>query len=103
MAMASPRSEAYSIYEPKASTAESQVTQPTESIIMKASKTSSMASMASMASVDPICGMAVDAATAIHAERAGKTFYFCGETCRKKFMLLAPGKLPESKPTGCCG
>jgi len=47
--------------------------------------------------------MAVDAATAIHAERAGKTFYFCGETCRKKFMLLAPGKLPESKPTGCCG
>jgi len=97
MAMASPRSEAYSIYEPKASTAESQVTQPTESIIMKASKTSSMAS------VDPICGMAVDAATAIHAERAGKTFYFCGETCRKKFMLLAPGKLPESKPTGCCG
>lgn len=100
MAMASPRSEAYSIYEPKASTAESQVTQPTESIIMKASTTSSMASMAS---VDPICGMAVDAATAIHAERAGKTFYFCGETCRKKFMLLPPGKLPESKPTGCCG
>lgn len=35
---------------------------------------------------DPICGMAVDAATAIHAEREGKTYYFCGETCRKKFL-----------------
>jgi Cu+-exporting ATPase len=35
---------------------------------------------------DPICGMTVDEATAIHAERDGETFYFCGEHCRKKFL-----------------
>ncbi|MDZ4816568.1 MAG: YHS domain-containing protein, partial [Verrucomicrobiota bacterium] len=27
--------------------------------------------------IDPICGMTVDEATALHAERDGKTFYFC--------------------------
>jgi len=27
---------------------------------------------------DPICEMDVDEATALHAERDGKTFYFCG-------------------------
>jgi Cu+-exporting ATPase len=26
---------------------------------------------------DPICGMTVDEATALRAERNGKTFYFC--------------------------
>jgi hypothetical protein len=31
---------------------------------------------------DPICGMTVDEATAIHAERDSKTFYFCGDHCR---------------------
>ncbi|HEX5400271.1 MAG TPA: heavy metal translocating P-type ATPase [Verrucomicrobiae bacterium] len=35
---------------------------------------------------DPICGMTVDEATALHAEREGKTFYFCSEHCRKKFL-----------------
>ena len=35
---------------------------------------------------DPICGMTVDEATAFRAERDGKTFYFCSEHCRKKFL-----------------
>ena len=34
---------------------------------------------------DPICGMTVDEATALHAERGGERFYFCSEHCRKKF------------------
>jgi len=36
---------------------------------------------------DPICGMTVDEATALHAERDGETFYFCSEHCRKKFLV----------------
>ena len=35
---------------------------------------------------DPICGMTVDTATAILAERDGETFYFCSEHCRQKFL-----------------
>jgi Cu+-exporting ATPase len=38
---------------------------------------------------DPICGMTVDEATAMKAERDGKTFYFCSEHCRKKFLAGA--------------
>ena len=35
---------------------------------------------------DPICGMTVDQATALRAERDGETFYFCSEHCRQKFL-----------------
>ena len=38
---------------------------------------------------DPVCGMTVDEASALHAEREGKTFYFCSDHCRQKF-LAAP-------------
>jgi Cu+-exporting ATPase len=38
---------------------------------------------------DPICGMTVDEATALRAERDGQTFYFCSEHCRKKFLADA--------------
>ena len=49
---------------------------------------------------DPICGMTVDEATALSAERNGETFYFCSEHCRKKFLSQsAPGKTDS----GCCG
>lgn len=51
---------------------------------------------------DPICGMTVDAATAIHTEREGETFYFCGDQCRQKF-LSSPPVLSQSKSGGCCG
>ena len=53
---------------------------------------------------DSICGMTVDEATALHAERDGQTFYFCSESCRKNFLgmpatpkhaEIAPGKTPN--------
>ncbi|HLF57814.1 MAG TPA: YHS domain-containing protein, partial [Thermoanaerobaculia bacterium] len=38
--------------------------------------------------IDPVCGMEVDPATAKHrAEHEGTTFYFCSESCRKRFEL----------------
>ena len=52
---------------------------------------------------DPICGMTVDEATALHAERDGKTFYFCSDHCRQKFLSTPAGANPEEKPGGCCG
>ncbi|MEK7727904.1 MAG: heavy metal translocating P-type ATPase, partial [candidate division KSB1 bacterium] len=38
---------------------------------------------------DPICGMTVDEATSLRAERDGQTFYFCCEHCRQKFLAPA--------------
>ena len=35
---------------------------------------------------DPVCGMTVDEATALSAERDGETFYFCSEHCRRMFL-----------------
>ena len=49
---------------------------------------------------DPICGMTVDEATALHAKRDGKTFYFCSEHCRTKFLSNEP---PTKEDGGCCG
>jgi Cu+-exporting ATPase len=45
--------------------------------------------------------MTVDEATALRAEREGKTFYFCSEHCRRKFLAEAqPANLAEGS---CCG
>ena len=52
---------------------------------------------------DPICGMTVDEATALHVERDGKMFYFCGDHCRQKFLSTPPGAKPEGKSGCCCG
>lgn len=52
---------------------------------------------------DPICGMTVDESTHLRAERDGKTFYFCGEDCRKKFLSSPATAKPEKKSGGCCG
>jgi YHS domain-containing protein len=52
---------------------------------------------------DPICGMTVDEATALHAERNGETFYFCSDHCRQKFLSTPAGAKPERKSGGCCG
>ena len=52
---------------------------------------------------DPICGMTVDEATALHAERNGETFYFCSDHCRQKFLSTPAGAKPEGKSGGCCG
>ncbi len=40
---------------------------------------------------DPICGMSVNEIFAIHAEKDGKKFYFCGEGCRNKFLNAPAG------------
>ena len=52
---------------------------------------------------DPICGMTVDAATAIQAERTGDTFYFCSEHCRQKFLSSPANAKLDGKSGGCCG
>ena len=45
---------------------------------------------------DPICGMTVDEATALHAERDGKIYYFCSDHCRQKFLSTPAGKKPQA-------
>lgn len=52
---------------------------------------------------DPICGMTVNEATALHAEREGQTFYFCSDHCLKKFLSMPAGAKPEDTSGGCCG
>jgi Cu+-exporting ATPase len=52
---------------------------------------------------DPICGMTVDPAKALHAERDGKTSYFCGESCKQKFLATPAGAKPAGKSGCCCG
>ena len=52
---------------------------------------------------DPICGMTVDEAIALHAERDGKTFYFCSNQCKQKFLSTPAGAKPKGKSGGCCG
>ncbi len=47
--------------------------------------------------IDPICGMQVDETTGLHAEKSGKTYWFCSEHCRSAF-LGAPST-PTPKPT----
>ena len=51
---------------------------------------------------DPICGMTVDEATALSAERDGGLFYFCSEHCRKKF-LAQPQPAGSEVASGCAG
>jgi len=57
---------------------------------------------------DPVCGMTVDEASALRAERDGQTYYFCCEHCRQKFLAQAAPKNPVAPATlggahDCCG
>ncbi len=52
---------------------------------------------------DPVCGMTVDEATAIHADRDGKTWYFCSDHCRQKFVSTSPANPQAGKGGSCCG
>ena len=66
--------------------------------------------MACSMAIDPICGMTVDEANALNAQRAGKTFYFCCEHCRQSFLasgqpaepqhLIQLGESAPKKPQG---
>jgi Cu+-exporting ATPase len=49
---------------------------------------------------DLICGMTVDEASALSAERDGQTFYFCGDHCRQKFLSTPATAEKEEKPQG---
>ncbi len=60
-----------------------------------------------MITKDPVCGMSVDPATALQAERDGATYYFCSEHCQRKFLSQSPAaklldqvSAPESS-AGC--
>src|ERR1017187_2724926 len=46
---------------------------------------------------DPLCGMTVDEATALHAERDGETFYFCSGHCQKTFLSTPATTKHEEK------
>jgi Cu+-exporting ATPase len=48
--------------------------------------------------VDPVCGMQVDEASALRAERDGQTWFFCCDHCRQKFLVPSP-----APPTACAG
>jgi Cu+-exporting ATPase len=52
---------------------------------------------------DPICGMTVDEATALHAERDGKTSYFCSDHCLQEFLSTPAGAQAKATPKSCCG
>jgi Cu+-exporting ATPase len=50
--------------------------------------------------IDRICGMTVDEASALRAERDGQTFYFCSDHCRQKFLSTSATAKHEEKPQG---
>ncbi|MEI8386925.1 MAG: heavy metal translocating P-type ATPase [Verrucomicrobiota bacterium] len=50
---------------------------------------------------DPICGMTVDEATALSADRGVQTFYFCSAHCRKAFLAGSEPAGPAG--SSCCG
>jgi Cu+-exporting ATPase len=52
---------------------------------------------------DPICGMTVDPASARHAERDGKTSYFCSDACKQKFLAGPVADKPAGGSGSCCG
>jgi xanthine dehydrogenase accessory factor len=48
--------------------------------------------------IDPVCDMEVERTSPLHAEHAGTTYYFCSESCRRKFVR-APAKFRARAPT----
>ena len=57
------------------------------------------ATQASTMAVDPVCGMLVDPATAVHrAEHDGHPFYFCSAGCRTKFVANPKTYLTKREP-----
>jgi xanthine dehydrogenase accessory factor len=49
---------------------------------------------------DPVCGMTVSAATAVHhADFGGRTYYFCCGSCRERF-LVAPERYANAEAGG---
>src|SRR6516162_9438463 len=47
---------------------------------------------------DPVCGMAVDPGTAAYrAEHAGRSYFFCSDHCREKF-IAEPARYLDASP-----
>jgi xanthine dehydrogenase accessory factor len=62
------------------------------------SETSEIGEAASGQAIDPICGMTVETTGARHtAEAGGRTWYFCGDGCRGRF-LAAPERFSAPRP-----
>lgn len=60
---------------------------PTEAaVVHEAATIPAPAESAEVTAIDPVCGMAVEIASARHASiRAGRTFYFCCPACKREF------------------
>ncbi|HEY7113870.1 MAG TPA: heavy metal translocating P-type ATPase [Thermoanaerobaculia bacterium] len=58
--------------------------------------------------VDPVCGMTVDPATSLSADRGGQRHSFCREECRRRFLedgtaaAPAPHAAPEGRSEWVC-
>jgi len=52
-----------------------------------------------MMATDPVCGMTVNEATALRADRDGRAFFFCSEHCRQTFLAGGPGTVPAPPAT----
>jgi len=50
--------------------------------------------------IDPICGMTVDEATPLRADRDGQTYAFCSAHCRKAFLSTSSTAKHEEMPPG---
>ena len=48
---------------------------------------------ADTSAIDPVCGMQVNSAKAVHSEYNGQTYYFCSLSCHKKFEQDPAGVL----------
>ena len=45
---------------------------------------------------DPVCGMTVNEATALRADRDGQPFFFCSEHCRRTFLNGGAASVPAA-------
>ncbi|MCA1813512.1 MAG: heavy metal translocating P-type ATPase, partial [Halobacteriales archaeon] len=52
---------------------------------------------------DPVCGMVVDPASALSAERDGVTYHFCNPGCRATFLGESPPALHGTATDPVCG
>ncbi|XZE51789.1 heavy metal translocating P-type ATPase [Planctomycetaceae bacterium SH139] len=52
--------------------------------------------------VDPVCGMQVKLNSGLSAKHAGKTYYFCSESCRTKFEQDPADVLANPAASACC-
>ena len=49
--------------------------------------------------IDPVCGMSVNTLTSkLHSEYQGSTYYFCGPSCRTKFIANPTKYLGDAAP-----